>query len=375
MVKLIRAIRKTVQPSFDWTANEFASPQASSNCKSDTRARALGGQKLADALWPSLFHKLPLELLHHIASFLPPSSAATFSDSSRSLQQILGNIYVSEAREIDVEVCHLMSALNKHIPHELVCYPCKQIYTPSRATGYRHSSKRLSQMPCEVLRRRNGTQYYIYNQFDPAVFDWTMKQHSLGLDPSQGLQQLNASAGNVFGWSWPWKDKTQYRTEARIAADSLFVKVQYVVEIPSGDITQWPFYFRDEIHIQVCQHSGGLTGYNPHPTSAAGPHAKAFEKLQQAFDCWQSAGHSPRSLTQCGYCHTEYSIEIKQIGTGPEVYVYVTKWLELGMNTQDERWKAHILLPDRRRWYRLAMYSPGSLMSVFEDGKPSCSEL
>jgi hypothetical protein len=136
-----------------------------------------------------------------------------------------------------------------------------------------------------------------------------MKRYRLGLDCSHHLSLLAYKTTQRRSMEFfPY----QCIAEARIIAESLFVRVQKVYLIPFGRALE----SIGSCYIHICPHTGRL-GQLP------------------------ENGHS--GLRQCNYCPTEYQIDIQDYGQ-LGVVVVITKWLDLGegRTIMDPKWWNHL---------------------------------
>lgn len=282
---------------------------------------------------------LPLEMILLIASFLPKACAASFSVSCRQLQLDMGPAYLRAARRDKVARGELLVYLSKEDPDYIYCSCCEHLHLvdEKHLWIWPDANRFLGPAPCVQKDVADEIYYKIHPDFSRMAFDMIMRRHRLGHDCTALLDTLTRSRNFSLGIS-----VQQYHTAARIINDSLFVRAQLVVRVPGSHLSNWP----DKLFLDICPHSGTLGRVEDSAKSRAYfGHAHRF--LSHAFRQWEACAYYIPCLISCQRCRTEYQIDIKCMGHGQGLAVFITKWMELGDGTEDKKWEAHVLRDNR----------------------------
>jgi len=319
-------------------------------------------KKSKSALQNSPLGELPPELIQLIATFLPPASAATFSVSCHALNRILGPSHLLVARAQETECSDFLFALAKELPDRIFCYPCKHIHIVDKTHKYLHpdSGRFGGTSPCVKADVKCGAYYGIHPDFSRSIFDMAVKRFRLKLDSTESCQLL-CRTRTLFAD----KCTQQYITDARIVAGSLFVRVQYIIRVPSSQFSDWP----ENLYFRICSHSGGFARLNNDTTGFALGMGEAHKYLSKAFEQWEFSNSYVQQVRQCSKCRTDYQIDIKSFDAGG-VGVFVTKWLDLGEGTKDPKWVQHVFDDTGHVSTQELEYELGSVKAAFESNLP-----
>lgn len=146
----------------------------------------------------------------------------------------------------------------------------------------------------------------------------------------------------------------RYISDASIINSSLYIRVQYIVPIPSE--LRLNHDFPDGLLFTICPHRGGLRRQLDALPTSLWRHSTVTEQ--------ENSESYTNSLQQCGKCRTEYQISLKRVEQ-KQIYIFITKWQELGYGTQDIKWA-----PFARHTSAAVQFEPGSIQGAFEGGKP-----
>ena len=209
------------------------------------------------ALESSALRKLPSELIHNIARFLPLQSASSFSLCCRPIYFILGTQYLKALETSHWHRYEFLMLLERELPDHIVCYHCKKLHSISQARRYIYSTNiryvdRSLQLPC--IGESLTAQRVIHPYFSFNVFQMTMKRYRQGLDYSELLNLL----------SYETKTSPHYGTETslhsgfveqcswlfRVVGGSLLFRKQIIIMLPP---TQ-PIMIPRELESCICPH-------------------------------------------------------------------------------------------------------------------------
>lgn len=314
------------------------------------------------SIWPSAKRKekqplslvdLPMEIVQHIASFLPTSSAAALALCSHSLNRVLGTQYWDNLRGPHQEGReNFLSLLEKDLPDYILCQRCAKLHLPDKqrfldvylSSEWRPCFK--ADMSDNIMRH-----YHYICRFEHVQM--AMKQHRLGLNSNPHVDHLSTTKTYYMG-----RYTYQASIKARIVFDNFLLRIQDRVLIPPGQVLEEP----SALFTDLC------------------PHLKSFGsgdcrcRLRHLHDQQPCSGCN--GLKQCRYCPTEFQIDHKNFGKRG-IVVYITRWMDFGagLTASDPKWQSHVKgnLPGMGK-YKEMEFAPGSIQSAFELQEPSTFE-
>src|SRR5450432_3475569 len=132
------------------------------------------------ALESSPLSKLHHELILHIARFLPPASASSFSLCCRPIYFILGTQYLEALEENgQLDRYKFLTLLERELPNHIVCYYCRKLHAINKAHRHRYSNRYYlgagRYLSCWVADLELATGLCIHDNFSFTDFQMAMK--------------------------------------------------------------------------------------------------------------------------------------------------------------------------------------------------------
>ncbi len=306
------------------------------------------------ALESSALSKLPLELILHIACFLPPDSASSFSLCCRPIYFTLGNQYLKALEENEqLDRYNFLTLLERDLPNHISCCYCKKLHAINKAHQHLYSNRYYlgtgRYLSCWTADFDLWACVYIHYDFSSTIFQMTMKRHRQGLDCSKLLNLLS------------YKTKTRFRhgyveqctALAKIVDGSLLVRVQRIFMIQTTQLTPVPWHS----DFAICPHFEFIS-------------MESFDRYSNTIQIAQwdePKGHQNwEGIIQCKHCLTEFRIDFKNIG-GRGNAMFVTRWKNLGEGRSplDYKWQSHVDWHKGRHWLPVE-FDRGSICAAFE---------
>jgi hypothetical protein len=119
------------------------------------------------ALQSSLLGRLPPELIHYLAEFLPLASAATFTICCRPMKIILWNVYLEALQENVVAQYKFIALLELVGPDHIARVCCTRLHTMHDSTG-------------PTCPEADWPGLYIHEDFSSTIFQMAMKRYRQG---------------------------------------------------------------------------------------------------------------------------------------------------------------------------------------------------
>jgi hypothetical protein len=187
------------------------------------------------ALESSSLRSLPLELILHIAQFLPPESTLSFCLCCWPIYSTLKSQYVKIIKDDQQLDCYkFLKLLERDLPDYISCYYCRKLHAIKKAHQYLYYNWRYYNMgyvlPCCQVDFNTMTYLYIHPAFSFTVFHMTMKLYRQGSDYSKLLKLLSHQSETHFDGSYSTVEKRTASSE--IVAGSLFIREQRRFMIP-----------------------------------------------------------------------------------------------------------------------------------------------
>ena len=311
-------------------------------------------KKAGSSIWPSAKRKgkqplslvdLPTEMLQHIASFLPTSSAAALALCSHSLNRFLGTQYWDKLREPHQEGrIDFLSLLEKDLNDYILCQRCAKLHLPDNR---RFLDAYLSPewRPCFKADMSDDSMRHYHYIFRFEHVQMAMKQHRLGLDSGPHVDHLSNTKTYYMG-----RCTYQASIKARIVFDNFLLRIQDRVLIPPGQVLGEP----SALFTDLCPHLKSF---------GSGDGRCRLRHIHDQQRCSRCSG-----LKQCRYCPTEFQIDHKNFGKRG-IVVYITRWMDFGagLTAFDPKWQSHVKAKiSGTRKYKEFEFAPGSIRSAFE---------
>lgn len=304
------------------------------------------------ALESSALDILPLELILHIARFLPPESTLSFSLCCWPIHSILQSQYIKIIKEVQhLDRYKFLTLLERDLPNHILCYSCKRLHAMKNAHEHFYSYwQRYSYsggiLPCWQADYNTIVTLYIHSAFCFTVFQMTMKLYRQGLDYSRLLKLLSHQTQ-----TYSERGYIEHCTaSSKIVAGSLFIRQQ-----KRFTTTQRITTLRD-ISFVIC----------PHTRFSSLKVVNKYRDIKNLTYWKESHGYQNRNrLIKCKYCLTEFQIDFKEFGKQGNA-IYFIKWQDLGhgVSPLDHKWQSHIGVRDRP-WKRVK-FDRGSIYTAFE---------
>lgn len=314
------------------------------------------------ALKSSPMKVLPTEVILQIFQQLPLASAVSFSICCQHLAWISENKQIEKLRVDPQERQSFLSLLEIDFPDQIACYHCTLLHTVHLAHKCMVFGR--SRVPphraCMSADINSSISHFIHPDLGSALFSMISKCHRLGLNSEKYLDLLTQTRTMSSARAWhPYHCMTKAKIVSNsMGESSLLLRVNYMIRIPSGKFSNFPPGFK----MVICPHSGSLEPKNDW-------NARRVSLLRSSQNTLK-----PLSPARCTQCHTEYQIDIKDFGKWYGRGVFMTKWLDIGLDIDGSKFKEHIESKDDRfRQPRLSFIS-GSIRAAFEGNVPFGSE-
>lgn len=214
---------------------------------------------------------LPVELLKSIADFLPTSSAAILTTTSRALLSNIGPTYLMKIkagkwnipRRLVYYGCRpLMTRPQKELEnfwllledeyHDVIyCYHCKRIHTPDVTKPSLNEEDPPT--GCSDVEVWTIDCPYVHSDFNFSQVQMVMKRHRLNLDTSSHLQALSKT--QTWYNSKPVSRHTrQLSTTACIHDGRFMMQTQHRMLIPFFPVAKIPNFWS----LKLCPHIQSL---------------------------------------------------------------------------------------------------------------------
>jgi hypothetical protein len=122
------------------------------------------------------FDLLPPEMIQHIASFLPASSAAALALCNHGLSGVLGEHQWNLLRSDPDERAVFLQCLERDLPEHLFCDRCAKLHL------HHGPGVVIRQRQCSTIDGIDGTTQYYHSRFRFEYVQMAMKLHRSGRD-------------------------------------------------------------------------------------------------------------------------------------------------------------------------------------------------
>lgn len=297
----------------------------------------------------SSLERLPFELLQHIASHLPASSAASLALCSHHVRDVIGTQCWVAIRAPSPEKRKFLSYMEQDLPDHRLCDRCAQFHR--RDPVEERMRILLDLRPKRKCAQEDGVaQFYPWIDIQFYHVQLAMNRHRFG--PAHGLHL------SKFSRSFPEdvirRDPKTWM-QARIVDDTFILRWETKILI-GASVT-----FDDvrRIGLRICPH---LWSYHYNNL--------LFKTIACRFGHAETGTcNDCTGLIQCRFCPTEF--ELSQHSLGPQAYVLVlTVWRNFGSgrSSKDPRWRRQVRDKQNNDLNEPAPleFPPGSIRSAFD---------
>jgi hypothetical protein len=311
-----------------------------------------GAEARTLALEASPLRKLPPELILHIASYLPPESAASLALSCHALHSCLGLQCLQPLKKAECSVLNgFLRLLDRDLPGHLLCPHCNKFHSMSSAEAHlpsrRTSLTSKPSLACWKADSGTDVKMATHFEFSSTIFRMAMKAHRQGHDTANLINLLSYGTMNFVRSGFI----EQCSATVRIQDGSLLVREQRVFMIPSSQKLPLPWHGG----IDICPHIQFATMLGLYKYGIQIPHSDAIEGYENR-----------QGIIYCEHCYTEFRVDFKGYGRAGNA-MFVTRWMDIGegRDPSDFKWRS-------RLWYhtgtmrRKATFRRGSICAAFE---------
>lgn len=310
---------------------------------------------------------VPKEIFGIILGYLPPSSASSLALTGKGFLAAVGNVPFEALSRDRYETYVLLWSIAKDLPEQSVCHSCNRLHNTETALRHyrdgrngRGESQKMYKAPkCRIDARLDWDYKELLDQnFSPGIFNMAMK-HSLH-NPDCG-EFLNALSGECTAKNY-WDSWTrESQTDCRILRGSLIHRTQMVWITPTINRTPYGLTMEQCAHTRVCYMSGIIY------TRSYGLSHEDDNADSQSLSCDWDSPETTSNLLRCRRCSTQCQLTMKPLPVkGSGMAFYITRWVDLGSGTLDEKWQRYF---QRGRFAFEYQQQPDSLFlsSVFEN--------
>jgi hypothetical protein len=271
------------------------------------------------------FNLLPPEIIQHIASFLPASSAAALALCNHDLSGALGEHQWNLLRSDPDERAVFLQCLECDLPEHLFCDRCTKLHL-------HYGPAVIGRHQCSAIDRIDGTTDYYHSQFQFEHVQMAMKLHRSGRDTKGYLAQLAPVDTTIRGIH------NLYLFEARIVAHEFLVRIQHWLFIPGNKAVQVPKYAFGVCHHLTTEDFQSAARRANKLTSILSCRIAHLNDKREQTSCERCSG-----LSRCDYCPTDFRVDFKSFA-GRGTAIIVTKWMNLGAGrvSSDPKWRTHL---------------------------------
>jgi hypothetical protein len=358
MIAFARIFRQAHQSSGNLTpisAERQKIPEVSANSLEEIPNLHFPQRKLKTP--PPLFN-LSNELIHDIATWLPPSAAAAFTLCSRRLSFVIGTRYLQICNELghEEERKTLLDLFSRDLEDHIHCHRCRKVH---KAELQPNMTRKCTISDYDDLSK------ILFQGFLFINLQMAMKLHRLGKDPGLHLRFLTKS--NQISRRIGGDRSEPYITyESRIVGRDVLFRSQFCLFIPRHSIDIRAILHHIATHrlrkFNICRH------YQLYDIGIRAIFLCLMEHLAKGTPFCSCMGLM--DLTECRKCGTEFKMDLMDYADKGVVFI-VTKWVDLGpgLSPEDEKWRRLIELD----YQSMPGWRPSTcrVMPLFEDCEPS----
>lgn len=311
-----------------------------------------GAEARPVALEVSPLRKLPLELILHIASYLPPESAASLAISCHTLYLCLEMQCLQPLKKAECSVVNgFLRLLDQDLPYHLLCPHCSKFHSMSSAETHlpsrRTSLNRKPLLACWKADLGSGVTTATHGEFSSTIFRMAMKSHRQGHDTANLMNHLSYGTTNFAHSGFV----EQCSATARIQGGSLLMREQRVFMVPSSKKLPIPWLGG----IDICTHIQFVTMLGLYKRGIQIPYSDEIQGYENR-----------QGIIYCQHCYTEFRVDFKGYGRDGNA-MFVTRWMDIGegRNPSDLKWTSRLWYHPRIAAKRV-MFWRGSICAAFE---------
>lgn len=301
-----------------------------------------------------VFDRLPIDIFHHIADFLPLDSVACLTLTRKKLASVIGHRTwpALRAKECRKERLNFLYTMQRDLKEWVLCFQCEKLHPTKQKPLLRTERHSVNEDLCSEA---DG----IIELLPNYGLRWQYAHMIMKLNNQLSTDKnwLSALSHAIFRRGFPYA-----LCCARIANRELLVKIQYRISLFHDD--------DDHHHVQsavprICSH-----------WDSSGEHRNLKKLIDRMLFC--SSTHEATkdcalctSVIECRWCVTEFVVSIvKSAWLCYEPVVYITAWRYLGpcQTPFDMYWRTHTSPKCERPppSKPLVHFTPGSNMRAFE---------
>lgn len=207
---------------------------------------------------------LTLNILHEILSYLPSSSAVSFSISCMQLKRLLGEEYITKlANDTVFERVYCLYLLERDLPEHVLCSICKKLHWMKNAPHFKLTLGR--EMLACIYQENTIPGYHdrlgtiLGRNFSSTLIRMAMKRSKQDPNCRRILDVLgyDSSPSSSVDYLWQTRDTVSFSQQGKLVIHS------QTVHIPSKSRTSC--VFRESLHGSgfpgdLCRHLSLRTG-------------------------------------------------------------------------------------------------------------------
>ena len=320
------------------------------------------------ALQSSILDRLPLEILEHIATSLPPSSAVAFSLSCMQLARLLGGRHLVDLASNAAETAIFIHLLARDLQDEVGCSACLRLHKIQNVARYVQNRQRRY--------RACSTSYedYIVNRFcsscfSEPVFRMAMKRYQqqreygylVDLMSSTSVARMSRRSHYIF----------QSRAECRIVEGTMVLRSQSVYFFIFCTTPRIPSVRPFAICAHLTLKTNSTCAWIQSSWRASN---ESFGKIWSI--AWDRVSrkkvgrrYKESELLRCPHCPVEFRVDFKWF-RGRGAAMVVSRWLNMG-TVPDDGESSSFQVREKgppRKDYRFRVHG-SSLATAFEGRK------
>ena len=321
-----------------------------------------------------MISQLPAEILQHIASFLPASSAACFALSNKFYAFILGKQYFTQLHGMYCdrkELRAFLVLLEKDLPDQYGCLDCLRLHfhrpavTRSRGLRQLFKSRRLSRgRECRVLDREGESTLFLNRKIGFEDLHTAVEEHLRNGSADMQLARLSAtrSIGRLLPRLWTAQ-------EFQIVDCGMLIRTVHQIRLKE----KWQDPRELITGIYICSHFRTASSWRDAPAMQCNIVTSLIR--QAAGNSRERTRSADRSrLYTCSDCYTEFEARCRRNEQGRYTMTF-TSWKDLG-NCESPfaaRYRSHVSAWSGEwqdgQLVSVVQWTPGSIKAAWEKGK------
>ncbi|KAF7946372.1 hypothetical protein EAE96_009370 [Botrytis aclada] len=324
---------------------------------------------IASPIAPQTCHlaNLPREKFDIILGHLPPSSASSLALTCKGFLAAVGKEPFEAVSRDRYETYVLLWFIAKDLPEEIACHSCHRLHNTETALRYHRdgrdgrgkSQKRHGALECRLDTRLDWDYKELLDEyFSPRIFNMAVKHSLHNPDCEKFLNAFSGESTAKGSW-YAWIKESQ--TDCRILRGSFIHRTQMVWITPTINPTPFGLTMEQCSHTRISYMNGSVFTRS-YGLSLDDNQGDSHSLL---FEC--DSPEITLDLLKCRRCSTQCQLTMKPLPVkGSGVAIYITRWVDLGSGTLDEKWQRYF---QRGRFQFGYQKQPDSLLlsSVFEN--------